>query len=110
VRGKLGAVLRLVSLVALVVAASSCGEDAVSVDEVTVVRGSTPGLLTKVEDARLTLAPEDGSDAQRFGIRQVDRPRLDLFHLEEHVREEWPLIVFWEDVGGTRFAVRVDDA
>lgn len=77
---------------------------------VTFVRGSSSGVLTQVSDTRLELLPDDGSTLLEFAIRQTDRPRLDLFHLEEHVREEWPVIVYWEDDGGTKFATQVDDA
>jgi hypothetical protein len=103
-------VLRVVLLLGVLLVAVGCGEDEVSVDEVAVVRGSSPGVLTEVSDSRLTLAPENGGEEQTFAIRQVERAQLDLFHLEEHVREEWPVNVLWEDVDGTRYAVRVDDA
>ena len=72
--------------------------------------GRMQGVLTEVTDARLVLQPSGGGSPQEFAIRPEDRPRLDLFHLQQHAADALPSIVHFERVGDTRFAVRVDDA
>ena len=72
--------------------------------------GRVQGVLTEVTDARLVLQPAAGGSTQEFAIRPEDRRKLDLFHLQQHASDALPSIVHFEQVGDTRFAVRVDDA
>lgn len=72
--------------------------------------GREEGVLTDVSDQRLVLQPKAGGERQSFGLRPIDKARLDLFHLLEHSREKWPVILHWEVEDGKRYATRVDDA
>jgi hypothetical protein len=72
--------------------------------------GIAAGVLVKVEEDRLTLAPTGGGPHEVFGLRPIDRGRIDLFHLLEHVRQKWPVRITWEAVDGARYAAQVDDA
>ena len=72
--------------------------------------GQVRGVLTEVSDTRLVLEPDSGGGSQEFIIRPEDRPRLDIFHLEEHAADQLPSIVHYERDGNRRYATRVDDA
>ena len=72
--------------------------------------GSARGILTEVDGDRLVLQPAGGGQPQEFAIRPHDRRRIDLFHLRQHAADALPSIVQYEEVDGTRYAVRVDDA
>jgi hypothetical protein len=63
-----------------------------------------------VQDDRLVVQPQNGTEPQEFTIRPQDRQRLDLFHLEQHAADQLQSIVHYEEVGDARYAVRVDDA
>jgi hypothetical protein len=114
-----GAVVRTVSIVVLLVLAGGAvafaalgGEDGPEAPPVLSgpAAGQVEGVLIGVEEERLTLRPADGTPEQTFGLRPIDRSRIDLFHLLEHVREKWAVRVTWETEDGRRYAARVEDA
>ena len=72
--------------------------------------GQMHGILTEVSESRLVLQPSSGGDPEEFTVRPQDRRNLDLFHLEQHSADALPSIVHYEQQGGERFALRVDDA
>ena len=102
---RLGGLLAALLAVALVVvlAGGSSGKS-------TTAAGQQRGVLTSVSDQRLVLQPEAGGKPQTYAIRPEDRVRLDLFHLQQHAADALPSIVFYDQVGKTRYATRVDDA
>ena len=110
-------VLRMAAILALLLAASGAVAFALSRGEESrpsaasgPAAGTANGVLVEVEQERITLAPEGGGPNEVYALRPIDRGRIDLFHLLDHVRRRWPVRVTWEQVDGTRYAVRVDDA
>ena len=97
-----GLILVLLAVVAVVLLASGG-----SSSEPTT--GQMDGVLTEVSQAKLVLQPSSGGGPETFSIRPEDVHRLDIFHLEQHAADSLPSIVFYEEVGGTKFATRVDD-
>jgi hypothetical protein len=72
--------------------------------------GQMQGVLTEVSRTRLVLQPNNGGGPQEFDVRPEDAQRLDFFHLDQHASDALPSIVYYEQVGDTRFATRVEDA
>ena len=110
----------MAAILALLLAASgavayalSRGEDtapARTAATATTSSGTSKGVLTKVDDQMIMLSPEGGGAVETYALRPIDRGRIDLFHLVDHVKRKWPVRVVWEEVDGTRYAARVDDA
>ena len=75
-----------------------------------VARGTVDGtLLSASQDQGIVVQSSDGGPVQRFAVRPIDVRRLDFFHLQDHASQKLPSRVFYEQEGGTRYAVRVDD-
>lgn len=72
--------------------------------------GTALGVLTEITQDHLTVRPRGGGAPVVFGLRPIDRGRIDLFHLGEHMRLKWPVRIFWEREDGKRYAARVEDA
>jgi hypothetical protein len=70
---------------------------------------SVDGLLMKVSQTELVLAPLDGSAHIRFPLSPADARRIDLFHLEIHSRDRLPSRVYYIQEGDQRRVVRVED-
>jgi hypothetical protein len=76
----------------------------------TIGRGTVDGtLLSASQEQGLLLRPSDGGAVQRFAVRPIDVRRLDFFHLQDHASQKLPSRVHYEEEGGVRYAVRVDD-
>jgi hypothetical protein len=99
-----GLLVALLVVVGIVVLAGGGGSTSPSSS------GSVRGILVSVKDQELVLQPEDRGNAQTYTIRPTDRERLDLFHLEQHAADQLPSILYYDQVGDSRFVTRVDDA
>ena len=75
----------------------------------TVKRGTVDGTLLSASEQGIVVQPADGGPVQSFAVRPIDVRRLDFFHLQTHASQKLPSRVFYEQEGGTRYAVRVDD-
>ena len=100
-----GLLVALLVVVAIVVVAGGGGSGSSTPSS-----GSVRGILISVTDTELVLQPDDGTGAQTYKIRATDRQKLDLFHLQQHSAQQLPSILFYEEEGGARYAIRVDDA
>jgi hypothetical protein len=104
---RMGAILvgLLVVTGAILVATSGTGGG-----KATTARGTVDGtLLSASQEQGIVVQPADGGPVQRFSVRPIDVRRLDFFHLQDHASQKLPSRVFYEQEGGTRYAVRVDD-
>jgi hypothetical protein len=98
-----GLIAVLLAVVAIVVLAGDGGSSERS-------RGQIQGVLIEVSQSRLVLEPTAGGSRQTFSVRPEDAERLDFFHLQQHAEDSLQSIVHYDEVDGTRFATRVDDA
>ena len=98
-----GLIAVLLAVVAVVLLAGGGGSSERS-------SGQMQGVLTEVSQAKLVLQPSSGSGPQEFQVRPEDAQRLDFFHLEQHAADALQSIVYYDQVGDTRFVTRVEDA
>ena len=98
-----GLIAVLLAVVAVVLVAGGGGSSERS-------SGQMQGVLTEVSQVKLVLQPSSGSGPREFQVRPEDAQRLDFFHLEQHAADALPSIVYYEQVGDTRFVTRVEDA
>ncbi len=68
------------------------------------------GTLVVVEQTRLVLRPADGGPEIDFTIRPEDVENFDIAHLQSHSSVGIPTRIYYEDDGGTRYAVYKEDA
>lgn len=68
------------------------------------------GTLVVVEETRLALRPADGGAEVGFTIRPEDAGNFDLAHLQSHSSVGIPTRIYYEEEGGTRYAVYKEDA
>jgi hypothetical protein len=104
---RMGAILvgLLVVTGAVLLATGSGGGGSPSVQ-----RGTVDGtLLSASQEQGIVVQPSGGGPVQRFAVRPIDVRRLDFFHLQDHASQKLPSRVFYEQEGGQRYAVRVDD-
>lgn len=63
------------------------------------------GLITEVAGGRVTVSELGGGGSETF----VDESEVPAEHLLEHLREDWPVRVFWEERDGDKVAVEIED-
>jgi hypothetical protein len=63
-----------------------------------------------VEETRLALRPADGSAEVNFTIRPEDVDNFDIAHLQSHSSVGIPTRIYYEEDGGTKYAVYKEDA
>ena len=68
------------------------------------------GTLVVAEETRLVLRPADGSPEVTFTIRPEDVSNFDIAHLQSHSSVGIPTRIYYEEDGGTRYAVYKEDA
>ena len=68
------------------------------------------GTLVVAEETRLVLRPTDGSAEVNFTIRPEDVGNFDIAHLQSHSSVGIPTRIFYEEEGGTKYAVYKEDA
>jgi hypothetical protein len=68
------------------------------------------GLVLEATPEQLRLRPQAGGSEIAFGIRQVDRPSFDVFHLQQHAADGLLTRVTYFEQGGRLYALRADDA
>ncbi len=68
------------------------------------------GTLVVAEQTRLVLRPADGGAEITFTIRPEDVGNFDLAHLQSHSAVGIPTRIYYEEDGGTRYAVYKEDA
>ena len=67
------------------------------------------GTLLVAEETRLVLRPADGAEVT-FTIRPEDVENFDIAHLQSHSSVGIPTRIYYEEDGGTRYAVYKEDA
>jgi hypothetical protein len=98
-----GLIAMLLAVVGIVLLASGGGSTERS-------SGQLQGVLTDVTQSRLVLKPTTGGQAEEFAVRPEDAQKLDFFHLETHAADALQSIVYYDQVGDTKYATRVEDA
>lgn len=68
------------------------------------------GTLVIAEETRLVLRPADGGSEVTFAIRAEDVGNFDIAHLQSHSSIGIPTRIYYEEDGGTRYAVYKEDA
>jgi hypothetical protein len=68
------------------------------------------GTLVVVEESRLVLKPADGGADVTFAIRPEDVGNFDIAHLQSHSSVGIPTRIFYEEQGGTKYALYKEDA
>ena len=68
------------------------------------------GTLVVAEDTRLVLRPADGSAEVEFTIRPQDAGNFDIAHLQSHSSVGIPTRIYYEEEGGTKYALYKEDA
>ena len=68
------------------------------------------GTLVVAEETRLVLRPSDGGADVDFTIRPEDVGNFDIAHLQSHSSVGIPTRIYYEEDGGTRYAVYKEDA
>ena len=68
------------------------------------------GTLVVAEETRLVLRPADGGAEVNFTIRPEDVRNFDIAHLQSHSSVGIPTRIYYEEEGGTRYAVYKEDA
>ena len=68
------------------------------------------GTLVVVEETRLVLRPADGGAEIDFTVRPEDVGNFDIAHLESHSSVGIPTRIFYEEEGGTKYAIYKEDA
>ncbi len=68
------------------------------------------GTLVVAEETRLVLRPADGGPEVNFTIRPEDVGNFDIAHLQSHSSVGIPTRIYYEDDGGTRYAIYKEDA
>ena len=104
-----GDMIRLGGLIAVLLAVVAVVLLASGGDSTERSSGRMDGVLTEVTETRLVLRPSTGGESQEFAVRQEDAQRLDFVHLQTHAADALPSIVYYDQVGDTRYATRVDD-
>ncbi|HEX8207741.1 MAG TPA: hypothetical protein VF587_16875 [Solirubrobacteraceae bacterium] len=100
-----GLIAVLLLIVGVVLLAGGGGDDAGKASS-----GQVVGVLTEVSQARIVVQPTAGGEPEAFEVRPQDAQQMDFFHLEQHASDALPSIVHYDEVGGKRYATRVDDA
>ena len=68
------------------------------------------GTLVVAEETRLVLRPGDGGPEVEFTIRPEDVGNFDIAHLQSHSSVGIPTLIFYEEEGGTKYALYKEDA
>ena len=68
------------------------------------------GTLVVAEETRLVLRPSDGGAEVNFTIRSEDVGNFDIAHLQSHSSVGIPTRIYYEEDGGTKYAVYKEDA
>jgi hypothetical protein len=68
------------------------------------------GTLVVAEETRLVLRPSAGGAELTFVIRPEDLGNFDIAHLQSHSSVGIPTRIYYEEDGGTRYAVYKEDA
>ena len=68
------------------------------------------GTLVVVEESRLVLRPASGGDEVEFSIRPEDVGNFDIAHLQSHSSVGIPTRIYYEEEGGTKYALYKEDA
>lgn len=68
------------------------------------------GTLAVVEESRLVLRPADGGEEVEFTVRPEDVGNFDIAHLQSHSSVGIPTRIYYEEEGGTKYALYKEDA
>ena len=68
------------------------------------------GTLVVADETRLVMRPFDGSAEVTFAIRPQDVQNFDIAHLQSHSSVGIPTRIYYEEQGGTKYAIYKEDA
>ena len=68
------------------------------------------GTLVVAEETRLVMRPFDGGAEVEFAIRPADVGNFDIAHLQAHSSVGIPTRIYYDEEGGTKYAVYKEDA
>ena len=68
------------------------------------------GTLVVAEETQLVLRPSDGGAEITFTIRPQDVGNFDIAHLQSHSSVGIPTRIYYEEEGGTKYAIYKEDA
>ena len=68
------------------------------------------GLVLEATPERLRLRPDGGTGEMTFQIRATERPKFDVYHLQQHAADGLLTRVAYEQEGAQLYALWAEDA